>query len=114
MAAALQLVIEPGEGRPIEQLSNSLDAYLVWIEANERTWSKLVQSAASLSEAGELTEGFTQHTMDRALAGGRPRDHARPQPLRYGNGPHHPGGGERWPPARPGSTRDTSPQAQPT
>lgn len=25
----------------------------------------------------------------------------------YGNGPHHPGGGERWPPARPSSNGPT-------
>jgi len=77
-AAELARLIEPdGEGTPLEQLSDSLDAYLVWIEANARTWSKLVQSAASLPEARELIEGFRQRTMDMALArltnGGTPR-----------------------------------------
>jgi AcrR family transcriptional regulator len=77
-AAELARLIEPGgEGTPLEQLSNSLDAYLAWIETNARTWSKLVQSAASLPEARELIEGFRQRTMDMALArltnGGTPR-----------------------------------------
>src|ERR1700758_3137570 len=53
-AAERAQLIEPGgEGAPLEQLSSSLDAYLAWIEANARTWSKLVQSAASLPEARE-------------------------------------------------------------
>jgi AcrR family transcriptional regulator len=68
-AAELAHVIEPvGEGTPLEQLSNSLDAYLAWIEANARTWSKLVQSAAAIPEARELVEGFRQRTMDMAMA----------------------------------------------
>ncbi|HEV3391695.1 MAG TPA: TetR/AcrR family transcriptional regulator [Solirubrobacteraceae bacterium] len=77
-AAELAHLIEPtSEGTPLEQLTNSLDAYLAWIEANARTWSKLVQSAASLPEARDLIEGFRQRTMDMALArltnGGAPR-----------------------------------------
>jgi AcrR family transcriptional regulator len=77
-AAELQAVIEPsGEGTPFEQLSGTLDAYLAWIEANQVTWSKLVQSAAALPEARELVEGFRQRTMEMALArltgGGKPR-----------------------------------------
>jgi AcrR family transcriptional regulator len=78
-AAELAGVIEPvGEGTPLDQLSGSLDAYLAWIEANARTWSKLVQSAASLPEARELIEGFRQRTMDMALA--RLTDGAPPRP----------------------------------
>ncbi len=68
-ATELQRVIEPaGEGTPFEQLSRSLDAYLAWIDANARTWSKLMQSAACLPEARDLVEGFRQRTMDMALA----------------------------------------------
>jgi AcrR family transcriptional regulator len=68
-AAELQRVIEPsGEGTPFEQLSATLEGYLAWIEANQVTWSKLVQSAAALPEARELVEGFRQRTMDMALA----------------------------------------------
>jgi len=78
-AAELAGIIEPGsEGTPLEQLSNSLDSYLAWIETNARTWSKLVQSAASLPEARELIEGFRQRTMDMALA--RLTDGAAPRP----------------------------------
>jgi AcrR family transcriptional regulator len=78
-ATELQSVIEPAsDGTPLEQLSSSLDGYLAWIEANARTWSKLVQSAASLPEARELVEDFRQRTMDMALA--RLTDGAAPRP----------------------------------
>lgn len=74
-AAELQELIEPsGEGSAAEQLAHSLDAYLAWIEANAESWSKLMQSAATLPEARELVEGFRQRTMDLVLAeltGGR-------------------------------------------
>jgi AcrR family transcriptional regulator len=78
-AAELQRVIEPAnEGPPLEQLTSTLDAYLAWIEANARTWSKLVQSAAALPEARELVEGFRQDTMDMALARLTHNDTPRP------------------------------------
>ena len=78
-AAELQRVVEPtGEGTPFEQLSGTLDAYLAWIEANQLTWSKLVQSAAALPEARELIEGFRQRTMEMALA--RVTNNAPPRP----------------------------------
>ena len=78
-AAELARLIEPaGEAAPLEQLTTSLDAYLAWIEANARTWSKLVQSAAALPEARKLIEGFRQRTMDMALA--RVTDGAPPRP----------------------------------
>ncbi len=68
-SAQLQHLIAPrGEGAPIEQLARSLDAYLRWIEDNARTWSKLMQSAATLTEASTLVEGFRGHTMDLLLA----------------------------------------------
>jgi AcrR family transcriptional regulator len=68
-AAELQAAIEPGgEAPPLEQLASSLDAYLGWIEAHARTWSKLMQSAASVPEARELIEGFRQTTMELVLA----------------------------------------------
>jgi AcrR family transcriptional regulator len=77
-AGELQRLIEPtGEGSSFEQLTESLDAYLAWIEANALTWSKLAQSAAALPEARELVDGFRQRTMNMALArltgGGTPR-----------------------------------------
>jgi AcrR family transcriptional regulator len=68
-ASELQRVIEPtGEGTPVEQLTASLDAYLAWIEANGRTWSKLMQSAATLPQARDLVEGFRARTMEMAVA----------------------------------------------
>ena len=77
-AAELQALIEPSrEGEPLEQLRGILGAYLAWIEANARTWSKLMQSAASLPEAQELIETSRQHTLEMALrtltGGGDPR-----------------------------------------
>lgn len=69
-AAELQALIEPsGEGEPLGQLVGSLDAYLGWIEANAKTWSKLMQSAASLPEARELIESFRGRTLDTVLSG---------------------------------------------
>jgi hypothetical protein len=65
----LQQLIEPsGAGTPLEQLAGSLDAYLAWIEDNASTWSKLMQSAATLPEARELVEGFRRRTMDQVLS----------------------------------------------
>jgi AcrR family transcriptional regulator len=68
-ASELQNLIAPsGEGTPVEQLTASLDAYLAWIEDNGETWSKLMQSAAALTQARELVEGFRARTMDMVLA----------------------------------------------
>jgi AcrR family transcriptional regulator len=67
-AGELQALIEPsGEGSALEQLGQSLDAYLTWIEANAHTWARLMQSAATLPEARELVEGFRQATMQMIL-----------------------------------------------
>lgn len=69
-AEELRAAIEPRrDGTPFEQLAQSIDAYLTWIEANSQTWSKLVQSAATLPEARDLVEGFRQQTMDMVIAG---------------------------------------------
>jgi AcrR family transcriptional regulator len=69
-ATQLLTLIEPtAEGSPAEQLTASLDAYLAWIEANARTWTKLMQSAATLPEARELVEGFRTRTMEMMLVG---------------------------------------------
>jgi AcrR family transcriptional regulator len=67
-AAELQRLIQPaGEGNPLEELSHSLDAYLGWIQANARTWSKLVQSAATLPEARAIVEDFRERTLQQIL-----------------------------------------------
>jgi len=68
-SSELQRLIEPsGNGTPLEQLTESLDAYLAWIEDNGETWSKLMQSAATLPEARELVERFRARTMELMLA----------------------------------------------
>ncbi|MDQ2758876.1 MAG: TetR/AcrR family transcriptional regulator [Actinomycetota bacterium] len=78
-AQELQKLIEPtGEGPPMTQLADSLDAYLVWIQANARTWAKLMQSEASLSQASEVVEGFRAGTLDQILR--RLSDDPEPRP----------------------------------
>jgi AcrR family transcriptional regulator len=68
-AGQLQALIEPsGDGTPAEQLAASLDGYLAWIESNARTWIKLMQSAATLSAAADIVEGFRARTMNMILA----------------------------------------------
>jgi len=78
-ANELQRLIEPGgSGSAPEQLAASLDAYLSWIEANARTWTKLMQSAATLPEARELVEAFRARTMGFVLAELAGRGKVRP------------------------------------
>ena len=68
-AAELERLLEPaGDGPPVQQLSDSLDGYLAWIEANARAWQKLVQSAATLPEAGTLVEQFRARTLQQIAA----------------------------------------------
>jgi AcrR family transcriptional regulator len=67
-AGELQRIIEPdGAGTPIEQLSESLDGYLAWIERNSETWAKLMQSAAALPEARDAVAGFRAATLESIL-----------------------------------------------
>jgi AcrR family transcriptional regulator len=67
-AGELQRLIESTESAaPAEQLASTLDAYLGWIEDHARTWTKLMQSAATLPEAGTLVEGFRTRTMRMVL-----------------------------------------------
>jgi len=67
-ADELQLIIEPsGQGSPIEQLSESLDGYLAWIEGNAETWAKLMQSATALPAARDVVEGFRAATLQSIL-----------------------------------------------
>jgi AcrR family transcriptional regulator len=64
----LQRITEPsGQGTPIEQLSESLDRYLAWIERNAETWAKLVQSATALPEAREVVQGFRAATLENVV-----------------------------------------------
>jgi AcrR family transcriptional regulator len=79
-AAELQGLIEPtGEGSPFEQLTRSLDAYLGWIEGNSKAWTKLMQSAAALPEAGEVVETFRTQTLEQLLV--RLTGKRKPRPI---------------------------------
>src|SRR5205807_2460198 len=62
------------DGTPLEQLTRSLDSYLAWIEENSRAWTKLMQSATTLPEAGDIVETFRTRTLEEILRGltGRP------------------------------------------
>jgi AcrR family transcriptional regulator len=69
-ATELQRLLDPGQeaADPFQELTARLDAYLTWIEANARTWSKLVQSATTLPEAGTIVATFRAETLERILA----------------------------------------------
>ena len=78
-ATELQRVIAPsGRGTPTEQLSESLDGYLAWIERNAETWAKLMQSATTLPEARDIVDGFRAATLARILAGLTAESRPRP------------------------------------
>lgn len=67
-AGELQRITEPdAQGTPIEQLSESLDGYLAWIERNAETWAKLMQSATALPEARDAVAGFRAATLESIL-----------------------------------------------
>lgn len=67
-ATELARLIEPdGEGPPIEQFARGLERYLNWIENNSHTWTKLMQSAASLPEARDLAQSFRTTTLNSIL-----------------------------------------------
>ncbi|HEY2180492.1 MAG TPA: TetR/AcrR family transcriptional regulator [Solirubrobacteraceae bacterium] len=67
-AGDLQRITEPsGQGTPIDQLSESLDGYLAWIERNAVTWAKLVQSATALPEAREVVQSFRAATLQNIV-----------------------------------------------
>jgi AcrR family transcriptional regulator len=67
-AGELQRIIEPnGRGTPIEQLSESLDGYLAWIDRNAQTWAKLMQSATALPDARDAIAGFRAGTLEHIL-----------------------------------------------
>ena len=62
--------VRPDEGlAPAEQLMQSLDAFLAWIEENETAYRKLMQSVASVAEARELVERVRHETADLILNG---------------------------------------------
>jgi AcrR family transcriptional regulator len=63
---------------PLQALTTILDGYLAWIDGNAQTWSKLLQSASSLPEAGDLVADFRDRTLEQILA--RVSTQRRPRP----------------------------------
>jgi len=74
----LSVIAPKAGGTPIEQLKESLDGYLLWIERNAATWAKLMQSAAGLPEAREAVERFRAGTLESLLV--RLTGSTRPRP----------------------------------
>jgi AcrR family transcriptional regulator len=69
-AAALAERVTPADGLPpAQQLMDSLDAFLGWLEENETAYRKLMQSVASVAEARELVDRVRHQTADLILAG---------------------------------------------
>ena len=54
---------------PVEQLKNSLDAFLALIEENAVAYKNLIRSAAGVAEIRELIEDVRLKTAQRILAG---------------------------------------------
>ncbi len=96
-AGELAALIRPASGGTAapapEQLAATLDAYLAWIDDHARTWTKLMQSAATLPEAREIVERFRAETMAMVLAGLG----AAPT-LRRRSGPRSSAGSASWTP----------------
>lgn len=68
-ATELAAAIQPrGDGSPVEQLSASIDAYLIWIGAHARAWRSLMRSAAAVPEAAEVIGGFRDGTLSMVLS----------------------------------------------
>jgi AcrR family transcriptional regulator len=54
---------------PVEALTASLDAFLGWIEENDRSYAKLMQSSTGASEVRDLVGAVRRQTGERLLAG---------------------------------------------
>jgi AcrR family transcriptional regulator len=69
-AEELRRLTEPAPGRPpAEQLTESLDAWLQWIEEHETAYRKLLRSAGSVEDVRELVDGVRSSTADRIVDG---------------------------------------------
>ena len=80
-AAELAATVQPNPDLPpVEQLADSLDAYLGWIERNADAYAKLIASVGAVPEVRELVERVRNETADRILAGISP--HGAAPPLR--------------------------------
>jgi AcrR family transcriptional regulator len=58
---------------PVEQLAQSLDAYLVWVERHAGAYQKLITSVGAVPDVRELVERVRSETADRILAGIAPQ-----------------------------------------
>ena len=80
-AAELAETVQPDPALPpVEQLSNSLDAYLGWIERNADAYAKLITSVGAVPEVRDLVERVRHETAERILEGISPG--GAPPPLR--------------------------------
>jgi AcrR family transcriptional regulator len=69
---------EPDAGRPpLEQLSESLDAYLAWVQENAGSYEKLIRSA-SVPEVRALLDRVRAETAQRIVDGVRGDEPATP------------------------------------
>lgn len=67
-AAELAALTEPDpELAPLEALTASLDAFLTWIEENDESYAKLMQSATGASEVRDLVVDVRRQTGERLL-----------------------------------------------
>ena len=73
-AAELAESTAPDPDRPpVEQLSQSLDAYLRWVERHAAAYQKLIISVGAVPEVRELVERVREETAARILAGIAPQ-----------------------------------------
>ena len=80
-ATELAETVQPKEDLPpVEQLSESLDAYLAWVEAHADAYAKLITSVGAVPEVRELVERVRDETADRILAGLAPDGPGPPSP----------------------------------
>ncbi len=69
-AAALGDITEPDPGLdPIAAITQSVDSFLTWIDANETAYRKLMQSAGSVPGVRALIDEVRNRTADRILEG---------------------------------------------
>jgi AcrR family transcriptional regulator len=78
-AAELAETVQPDPDKPpVEQLAESLDAYLGWVQRHAGAYAKLITSVGAVPEVRELVERVRNETADRILAGIAPQGAAPP------------------------------------
>jgi len=68
------------DASPVEQLTAALEAFLIWVEAHDEGYARLLQSAGTHAEVRELVERVRADTAERILQGMAPQ--GAPAPLR--------------------------------